>query len=163
MALHFATSSEATADLDQHNGVVWEIDIEELNHLLPERYQEKLRKEHAHLFTVKMLEEVVQELSQYDSDMRDSAMLLLEPSSIDSRIVNQYSFFSLVPKNIANVEEFLENHTKHTTKYIIDKTLRRELREMLDQMNINERMLFPGLDGTAKWIARHFYVSEENA
>ena len=34
---------------------------------------------------------------------------------------------------------------------------------MLDQMNINERMLFPGLDGTAKWIARHFYVSEENA
>ena len=70
---------------------------------------------------------------------------------------------SLVPKNIANVEDFLENHTKHTTKYIIDRTLRRELREMLDQMNINERMLFPGLDGTAKWIARHFYVSEENA
>ena len=163
VALHFATSSEAAADLDQHNGVVWEIDIEELNHLLPERYQEELRKEHAHLFTVKMLEKVVQELSQYDSDMRDSAMLLLEPSSIDSRIVNQYSFFSLVPKNIANVEDFLENHTKHTTKYIIDRTLRRELREMLDQMNINERMLFPGLDGTAKWIARHFYVSEENA
>ena len=46
-----------------------------------------------------------------------------------------YSFFSLVPKNIANVEDFLENHTKHTTKYIIDKKLRRE---MLDQMNINE-------------------------
>lgn len=47
-----------------------------------------------------MLEDVVRELSQYYSDMGKKSMLLLEPFSIDSRIINQYSFFSIVPKEI---------------------------------------------------------------
>ena len=37
------------------------------------------------------------DLDKYDSDMNDSAMLLLEPPSIDQRIINQYSYFSIVP------------------------------------------------------------------
>ena len=82
----------------------------------------------------------------------------MEPFSIDARIINQYSFFSIVPKEITDVEAFLKEYTKYTTKYIIDKDMRIELRKMLDQMNMNERILFPGLDGTAEWIKRHFYV-----
>ncbi len=39
-----------------------------MNSLLPERYK-KLREQHAHLYTLNMLKEVVMELSQYDSDM----------------------------------------------------------------------------------------------
>ena len=43
-------------------------------------------------------------------------------------------------------------------KYVIDKNLRWRVRDMLDSLNISERLFFPGLDGLSKWIARHYYV-----
>ena len=46
-------------------------------------------------------------------------------------------------------------------EYIIDKGLRWQLRDILDQLNINERMIYPGTAGIAKWLARHYYVKME--
>lgn len=48
----------------------------------------------------------------------------------------------------------------HTVKYIIDKSLRWKIRDMLDRMNINERMIYPGLDGLSAWLKRHYYVKD---
>lgn len=31
---------------------------------------------------------------------------------------------------------------------------------MLDMSNINERVVYPGLDGIATWFARHYYVRD---
>lgn len=158
IALHFATSGEDLFGKEIKDSVIWEINIEEFNSLLPSEYKDQLGKESAFLFTVDMLDKVVQRLEQYDTDMNDRAMVLIEPPSIDQRIINQYSYFSIVPQSIQNIEDFLEKYTDCTTKYIIDSALKWRIRDMLDQLNINERIVFPGLDGIAAWLKRHYYV-----
>ena len=74
------------------------------------------------------------------------------------RIINQYSFFSVVPSGIDCVDDFLREHTTNTVRFIIKKELRWDARDLLDQYNVNERMVYPGLDGLTKWLARHYYV-----
>ncbi|MBR5290991.1 MAG: hypothetical protein IKU28_08390, partial [Erysipelotrichaceae bacterium] len=63
-----------------------------------------------------------------------------------------------IPDQIVDIEEFLETHTENTVRFIIDKDIRWRIRDMLDQMNMNERILSPGLDGVSQWIRRHYYV-----
>ena len=67
--MHFATSGEDISNMGEHDSVMWKIDIEELNDILPEVFKQKLKEENAFLFTVKMLDEVVEDLSKYDVDM----------------------------------------------------------------------------------------------
>lgn len=162
VALHFACSSENPYDLDKNNCCIWKIDSEELNALLPEKYCEKLKNENAYVFTVDMLKEICPDLETYDTDMATNAMILLEPPSIDQRIINQYSYFSVVPIDIDNAEEFLEAKTNNSAKYIINKDLKWRIRDFLDQMNLNERTIYPGLDGLSSWLKRHYYVKREN-
>lgn len=160
MAFHFSVSENDLSNLDKHNSVIWRIDINEINSLLPQKYQDKLKEENAYLFTVDMLDEVSKSISEYDNSMNGKATVLIEPPSIDPRIINQYSYFSIIPKNMENIEEFLEQNTNDTVKYIISKDLRWQIRDMLDQMNINERIVYPGLDGLSQWLKRHYYVSD---
>lgn len=158
IGLHFATSGEDLTCMNQHDGVLWKIDIEEINSLLPSEYKNVLALEKAYLFTVDMLMYLVNDLDKYDNDMGERSMVLLEPPSIDQRIINQYSYFSIIPKNVQNIEDFFDNNTSNTVKYVIDKNLRWQIRDMLDQMNVNERVVYPGLDGLSAWLKRHYYV-----
>ena len=61
-----------------------------------------------------MLEKIVSEISDYDEKMGDTAMLLMEPPSIDQRIISQYSYFSIVPRGISDIEKFLAEKTSIT-------------------------------------------------
>ena len=90
--------------------------------------------------------------------MGDRSMVIIEPPSTNDRIIMQYSFFSVIPMGMTDIEAFLDAHTKHTVKYVIDRQLRWRVRDMLDSLNISERLLYPGLEGLSKWIARHYYV-----
>ena len=110
------------------------------------------------MFSVQMMNSLAPTLDQYDEDMGDHSMVIIEPPSTNNRIIMQYSFFSAIPSDMTDIEKFLNDHTGNTVKYIIDRNLRWRVRDMLDSLNISERMLFPGLDGLSKWIARHYYV-----
>ena len=158
-ALHFALGDEDLENLDKEDGAIWKIDVGEINKLCPEKYQDKLKEEDAWLFTVEMLAQITaDDLSVYDTDMNESCFVMLEPPSIDQRIINQYSIFSVMPKGITNIEDFLSRSTNNTIKYIIKKDIKWRIRDMLDQLNMNERTLLPDFDGLCKWLKRHYFV-----
>jgi len=158
VALHFANTEGNLSDLDKRDCVVWRIDAREINNLLPEPYKNALKEKKTFIFSVKHLSSVVNDINQYDIDMGSQSLVTVEPPSIDQRIVNQYSFFSVIPKGITDIEQFLDHNTNNTVKYVINKNLRWDLRDILDQLNMNERMIYPGTDGIAKWLARHYSV-----
>ena len=158
VGLHFATAEDNMALMEEHDSMVWRIDMGEMLSLLPNRYQDIVNRKQSTIFSVDMLLEAADSLTEYDSDMGDHAMVIIEPPSINQRIVNQYSFFSIVPMDMPDIERFLDEHTNNTIKYIIRSDLRWRVRDMLDQLNMSERIVYPGLDGLSRWIARHYYV-----
>lgn len=157
-ALHFATTEADLTELDKRDCAVWRVDAKELNKFLPDDYQAELERRKTFLFSVETLSSITNSIEEYDAAMDGKAFVTLEPPSIDQRIVNQYSFFTVMPKGLDNLEDFLNDNTENTVKYVIDKSLRWELRDILDQLNMNERMIYPGVDGIAKWLARRYYV-----
>lgn len=158
VGLHFAVTETDMENMEKHDCMVWRIDMNEMYSLLPDKYRNVVNRNQSTIFSVEMLDSITHSLSQYDEDMGKDAMIIIEPPSINQRIVNQYSFFSLVPMDMMDIEEFLDRRTENTVKYVIDKNLRWRVRDMLDQLNMSERIVYPGLDGLSKWIARHYYV-----
>lgn len=82
--------------------------------------------------------------------------LFFEPPSIDQRVVNQFALFSVMPNPVRVVDDWLLRFPKLSRKIVIPAALKREVRDKLDQANITERVLFPGLDGLTRWLKRHY-------
>lgn len=160
-ALHFATDDTDYANFNEKDSVIWAVDVNEVHKLLSQRYKEKLSENYAFFFTVGMLNEICPNIDQFDADMKENSILFLEPPSIDQRIINQYSYFSVIPNGMNDIEAFLAEKTQNTKRYIIDKSLKWCVRDMLDGLNINERIIYPGYDGIASWLKRHYYYNEK--
>jgi FRG domain len=151
VALHFATQNTEMYD---RGGVVWRIDYTRAHEQLPKELKTALAKEGAQVFTTELLAGAaprLQELERYDADF----VLFVEPPSFDARIVNQYALFSVVSMPGTRLEEFAE-------RIVIPAALKWEVRDKLDQANITERVLFPGLDGISRWLGR-YYAPRANA
>jgi len=158
IAMHFASAEEDISLTDKRDGVIWKIDEREFTSLLPEKYQNQLKSNLTDVFSVQTLNGVASTPEEYDNDMQGKAMAILEPPSSNQRIINQYSYFTIIPKGLGSMEEFLEKYTKKTEKIIINAEVKWELRDLLDQLNVSERIVYPGLEGLTKWIKRHYYV-----
>lgn len=162
IALHFALTENNLDKLGSRDSVIWRIDTEDINRNLPQKYKEALEEETADIFSVGMLTKIAPDLEQYDADMGSTALVNIEPPSIDQRIINQYSFFSVIPSGMTDIERFLDERTQNTVCYIIKKELRWDARDLLDQFNVNERLMYPGLDGLSSAIARHYFVRNDD-
>ena len=83
---------------------------------------------------------------------------LLEPPSLDERIVAQAAVFTLCTDKTRPFDEFLEKHGlgDALTKFFIPKAEVGRLRDQLDLVGIDERRLFPDLDGVAAAIRRYY-------
>ncbi len=159
VALHFAVNDSNPNSISETDCVVWKIHYNDINKTLPPEYFKKLEENKAYLFTLDMINQCAKDLEKYDTDMEENnSVVLLEPPSIDQRIINQYSYFIVIPKHIDCLEEYMAKTMPHTTRYIIKNHIRWRIRDMLDQMNINERIIMPGFDGLAAWLKRYYYV-----
>lgn len=152
-ALHFATSNVDKFDAD---GVVWAVNYVRAHKMLPDSLRLQLDREGANVFTVEMLSESVASFQELAFLSKDHFTVFFEPPSIDDRIVNQFAFFSIMSDPVTVMDGWLEDHPEVARKIIIPAALKWEIRDKLDQANITERVLFPGLDGLSTWLKRHY-------
>jgi hypothetical protein len=54
------------------------------------------------------------------------------------------------------LDEWLEPRPELARRLVIPGELKWEVRDKLDQANLTERVLFPGLDGLSRWLARYY-------
>jgi len=153
VALHFATADQACYDRD---GVVWCLDYVRAKELLPDALRDVLEHEGANVFTPELLERAAAGLRELDGLSGEPFCLFLEPPSLDERIVNQYALFSLLSHPTARLDDWLEHHSDLARRLLIPAELKWEIRDKLDQANITERVLFPGLDGLSAWLTRYY-------
>lgn len=153
VAMHFATQSLDDFDSD---AAIWCVDYRKTNELLPEPLRRMLREDDANIFTAEMLNSVATTLEEFDALSDDDFVLFFEPPSLDERIVNQFALFSLPSRADLLLEELLARRESSLRRIIIPAALKWEVRDKLDQANITERVLFPGLDGLSRWLKRYF-------
>ena len=75
---------------------------------------------------------------------------------MDARIVNQFALFSMMSDATAVLDDWLARFPECWRQIVIPAELKWEIRDKLDQANITERVLFPGLDGLSRWLKRHY-------
>jgi hypothetical protein len=157
VALHFATN-----EINKYNedGVIWALNYENLKKYLPGNLNEKLNSVGSNSFTIDMLKQTYRNITELSKEKSDF-VVAFEPPSLDDRIVNQYAIFTFMSHSNAVLNEWLLDKPELYFRIKIPAEMKWEIRDKLDQVNINERVLFPGMDGLSKWLARHYSPKNE--
>lgn len=153
VALHFATERLDHYDRD---AVVWVVDYVRTNQLLPDRLKAILAEEGPDVFTADMLSRAALSLFEFDALSPTPFVVFLEPPSLDDRIVNQFALFSLLSNSRVSLDIWLADHSDVVRRIVVPAELKWEVRDKLDQANITERVLYPGLDGLSRWLKRYY-------
>lgn len=163
IALHFATSSLEHYDTD---GVVWKANFKDAHSLLKDEHKEVLRETGSSVFTFESLARAFPTIKKFTGETINSPLgksplaIFFEPPSVDGRIVNQFAYFSALSDHTVNMTDWLlgdeVSKAVKSQMIIIPKDLKWEVRDKLDQSNVNERMLFPGIEGICSWLRRHY-------
>jgi len=153
VAMHFATHNLAHFDEDAS---IWCVDYRRTNELLPKKFRKLAEDEDVNILTTEMLGEVASTLEGFDSLANHDFVVFFEPPSLDERIVNQFALFSLPSRADLSLDQLLMQREQSYRRIILPATLKWEVRDKLDQANVTERVLFPGLDGLSQWLKRYF-------
>lgn len=159
VAAHFATSDINTFDRD---GAIWKVDFSQAHKLLNKELTDRLNVLGAQIFSVDALFEAVRDLEEFEAKGGPQAELAVffEPPAIDERIVNQFAYFSVLTDPLLAFDDWLVLPNVaglvSATKIIIPSALKWEIRDKLDQSNLNERVLMTGVDGLCSWLKRHY-------
>ncbi len=154
VALHFATANIERFDLD---GAVWKVNYKTAHEYLPEKIQAPAKESTTWILTTELLDNAVTGLPQLDALGKDGDFIVFfEPPSINARLFNQFAYFSMASRPDLLLDDWLNARPELWTKIVFPAELKWEIRDKLDQSNISERVLFPGLDGIASWLKRYY-------
>ncbi|TNC81673.1 MAG: FRG domain-containing protein [Oleiphilus sp.] len=151
VGMHFATADIDHSGLD---GVIWKVNYHESYRQLPKVLKDCLDREGGNVFTVDMLDSLVLDLNAFEQLHDDEFFVFFEPPAIDARIVNQHGLFSITSNPTLTMDAVLSQ--VECERIIVPSAIKWEIRDKLDQANITERVLFPGLQGLSKWLKRHY-------
>ena len=153
VALHFVTELPTAFGED---GAVWCVDYHAAKQLLPPPLRAVLEREASDVYTPELLADAVDSLEELRHISDEPALLFLEPPSLDQRIVTQYALFSLLTHAEADMQQWVDRHPDLCRRVLIPADIKWEIRDKLDQANVNERVLYPGLDGLCRWLRRYY-------
>jgi hypothetical protein len=159
IAVHFATSSMAEYSADS---AIWRVNFAEVHGLLQNEYKDKLLQSGSNIFSIDDIANSIPDLttlSAKHSSISDVA-IFFEPPSINERITNQFAYFSALSDPFLDMDDwFAKSYVQSQVtiaKIVIPASLKWKVRDHLDQSNVTERVLFPGLDGLCLWLKRHY-------
>lgn len=164
VAAHFATEEkEYRRGSKAANGVIWCVNADKVrDSFLPEDMRDALDQAQAYVYNVPLLDSLYRKLTIFDDPDRYSGdlMIFFEPPSIDARIQNQFGILSAMNGPAKSHDAYLRKCSQAepqlVRRIIIAQAAKAEIRDMLDQNNITERMLFPGLPGLCDWLRRYY-------
>jgi hypothetical protein len=162
VAAHFATEeAKYRIGEESFSGIIWSINADKLrDRFLPKEMGSYLREERSYVYNVHQLDVLFPSLSDFDGKQAGDFMILFEPPSIDARIQNQFGLLSAMngpgKSHLAYLRACSKEDPDFVRRFIITEQAKIEIRDMLDQNNITERMLFPGLPGLCVWLRRYY-------
>lgn len=155
VAAHFACGDK---NYKSKSGVIWCVHaghLREVNSLAL-----KSLKGLAWVYDTRLLEQSFPNLNAWDISSPDDLMLLWEPPSLDQRIASQAGLLSVMNGECRSHDAFLQKHCQQypdlVKRIVIDAEMKSGARDMLDQNNISERTMFPGLPGLCDWLRRYY-------
>jgi hypothetical protein len=94
----------------------------------------------------------------FDARDKHTFAALIEPPSLDTRLVTQSAVFTLSSTKTMSLDRFLAKHglEQTLTKFVIAAKDVARIRDQLDLVGMDERRLFPDLDGVAASIRRYY-------
>jgi FRG domain len=153
VALHFATAS-----WPEHDALVWSVDCARAHRALPPVLRALLDEEGALVFTTEQVGRAAPDVDDLAALQVDGAPfgLFFEPPTFDERIASQAAVLSTMSDPTCDLETWLDGHPGIGRAWRIPAALKHDVRRRLDQAQITERSLMPGLDGLAAWLRRYY-------
>ncbi|WP_297892240.1 FRG domain-containing protein [Shewanella sp.] len=151
------------------DAAIWAVNLDTIRRNCMHRYSIDPYRTNIDQYNLKVLPIVDSMISISGEEIKDIPLGVfnIEPENLHERIINQQGLF-LFPTNIKHTfeENFGISHVQHQDpnstlsqlsskdddiiKFIIPYALKNQILKSLDRMNINARVLFPGLDGFAR-------------
>lgn len=174
VAMYFACSGDFDKD-----GCVWILHRDNYHHYWQEKEQIKKHPEHLKVTIADVGKNLICKGEESDIYLPERPFLMT-PYYIDSRMSTQASHFMIWGKSDKPFESFFENNNylqmhkdkngmilnstedkeEFVYKYIIPSSEKKEILRSLSRMGVNEKSIFPGLDGIGKYVESMYRIDD---